>query len=135
MTFALLLLAACAHPAAKPEDGDGDGFTAPADCDDTEPTVNPDGDELLAPCDGLDNDCDGNIDDGRRVPTDYALPSEAVAAASGGDIVCVQPGTYVDNVDFGGKDLQMIGVEGAERTILMGVEGAGSVVRFHSAET
>jgi len=58
-------------------DADGDGFGDPdtlvpgcsqpagtttnsADCDDTDPTVNPDGSEA---CDGADNDCDGEIDE------------------------------------------------------------------------
>ena len=61
------------------EDADGDGFgapytfytgceTAPAgyvsnhdDCDDTEPTTNPAAEEL---CDGIDNNCNGAVDDG-----------------------------------------------------------------------
>jgi MYXO-CTERM domain-containing protein len=58
-------------------DGDGDGYgesepdlytclepagysLAPGDCDDDSPDVSPEGEEL---CDGLDNDCDGGIDE------------------------------------------------------------------------
>ena len=41
-------------------DGDGDGFPASLDCDDSSAEVNPDAEET---CDGVDNDCDGLIDD------------------------------------------------------------------------
>ena len=60
-------------------DGDGDGFGLGAaclgtDCDDSVATVNPRGEEL---CDGVDNDCDGQLDDspidaGRACETGFA---------------------------------------------------------------
>ena len=43
------------------EDTDRDGFTADEDCDDQDPTAGPGLEEL---CDGVDNDCDGDIDEG-----------------------------------------------------------------------
>ena len=41
-------------------DADGDGFPAGEDCDDMDPTVNPAARDV---CDGIDNDCDGWVDE------------------------------------------------------------------------
>ncbi|MCB9762488.1 MAG: putative metal-binding motif-containing protein [Alphaproteobacteria bacterium] len=41
----------CEHPAGLAGNGD--------DCDDADPTINPEADEV---CDGVDNDCDGEVD-------------------------------------------------------------------------
>jgi hypothetical protein len=43
------------------QDADGDGYTADEDCDDDDPTVHPGGTEV---CDGVDNDCDDETDEG-----------------------------------------------------------------------
>ncbi|MEL6348284.1 MAG: MopE-related protein [Myxococcota bacterium] len=42
-------------------DADGDGFGEGDDCDDNTAATNPDADEV---CDGVDNDCDGDVDEG-----------------------------------------------------------------------
>jgi hypothetical protein len=44
-----------------PRDGDGDGYVAEDDCDDGNPLVNPGAIEV--PGDGVDNDCNGKIDE------------------------------------------------------------------------
>ncbi|MFK7986704.1 MAG: putative metal-binding motif-containing protein [Sandaracinaceae bacterium] len=52
----------CLQPRhARGPDNDEDGFSELADCDDTDATVNPDRPELCA--DGVDNNCDGDIDE------------------------------------------------------------------------
>ena len=42
------------------EDADGDGFPASEDCSDTDASVNPSATEL---CNGIDDNCDGNVDE------------------------------------------------------------------------
>lgn len=57
----LLLLLACGDVSiTKVEtDNDSDGYNVEVDCDDARQTVNPDAPEA---CDGLDNNCDGEVD-------------------------------------------------------------------------
>ena len=43
------------------QDLDGDGFFSDEDCDDNDPQVYPGVDEI---CDGFDNNCDGQVDEG-----------------------------------------------------------------------
>ncbi len=50
------------------KDEDGDGFYNYVDCDDNNAAVNPDAVEV---CDGIDNNCDGSVDEGLTVSTYY----------------------------------------------------------------
>ncbi len=51
------------------EDADNDGYYSYEDCDDTNAFVNP---TFVETCDGLDNDCNGLIDDGLTINTYFA---------------------------------------------------------------
>ena len=53
---------------ASPVDNDGDGFFGSDDCDDTNATVFPGAPEI---CDNLDNNCDGEIDEGLEFVTNF----------------------------------------------------------------
>jgi len=52
------------------DDCDGDGYKKPADCNDNDPTVNPNGYDF--PDDMIDNDCNGTVDD----PVASCAPSD-----------------------------------------------------------
>ena len=72
-----LLGAQAGCPPSTDADLDADGYTAESgDCDDTNPNINPGAEEL---CDGLDNDCDGRVDDGCTTPTPTAPVFDTVA--------------------------------------------------------
>ncbi len=70
--FLLLLLAACADPppqAHPPEDADADGVPDRLDCAPADASVHPSAED---PCDHVDNDCDGEVDEDATVTTWYA---------------------------------------------------------------
>jgi hypothetical protein len=79
----------------EPPDADGDGYSEGVeDCDDTDPAINIDAEEV---CDGIDNNCDGSIDEG--VLIGFYLDSDGDGY---GDINetsqgCTEPEGYVSN--------------------------------------
>jgi len=58
---------------------------------------------------------------------------DGIDAASTGDTVLVLPAIYVENLDFLGKDISVVGTAGSETTIVDGNQ-AGSVVMFRTGE-
>ncbi len=51
------------EPEVEAFDADGDGYFGDEDCDDQDAQTNPNAEEL---CDGVDNNCDGQVDEGVR---------------------------------------------------------------------
>ena len=79
-------------------DADGDGHPACEDCDDADANANDDQDET---CDGIDNDCDGDIDDNPTDATTFYI--DADGDGYGDDWLtqdaCAQPTGFVTNTD------------------------------------
>jgi outer membrane protein OmpA-like peptidoglycan-associated protein len=53
---------------------------------------------------------------------------DAIDAAKNGDTIKVEAGTYKESLDLGGKDLDIVGVDGANKTTLKPPEGEMAVV-------
>jgi hypothetical protein len=64
---------------------------------------------------------------------DFATISEALAKAGTGDTIQVMPGTYFETLDFGGSNVVVESLGGAEVTIIDG-SGNDSVVRMYAQE-
>ena len=73
-------------------DLDGDGYSiADGDCNDERPDMRPEGSEV---CDGLDNDCDGEVDE--NTANTWYIDGDGDGYGAGEGIgSCVQPGNYV----------------------------------------
>ncbi|MFH2002977.1 MAG: right-handed parallel beta-helix repeat-containing protein, partial [Planctomycetota bacterium] len=72
------------------------------------------------------------------VPDQYSSIQAAINKASNGDIILVSPGTYAENIDFLGKNLEVISTAGPESTIIDGGTPSdpnqGAVVTFTNGE-
>jgi hypothetical protein len=78
-------------------DDDGDGFAACEDCDDSDASVNPDATER---CNGVDDDCDGDIDedDATDTITWYAdADGDGYGDAASTTLACDEPSGFTDD--------------------------------------
>ena len=94
----------CSATCTLETDADADGYYAGNDdCNDADASINPAATEV---CDAVDNNCDGNIDEGLATATYYAdADADGFGNASASVTVCAQPTSYVtDNTDCNDSD-------------------------------
>ncbi len=120
-------------------DDDGDGYTiCDGDCDDGDAALSPGAIEV---CDGDDNDCDGTVDGSDCIDCTTVVPGYYLDIQSAIDsgspetpiVVCVSPGTYTENLDFGGNSIHLVGTAGPTQTVV-DAQGSGTVLRIASGE-
>jgi len=82
-------------------DGDGDGFTASEDCDDSDSAVHPYATEH---CNGVDDNCDGDVDEG--VLHDYRVDADGDGYGSDQHVTACagSPNTSTDGSDCDDSD-------------------------------
>lgn len=79
------------------EDNDGDGYTGADDCDDNDSSINPNAREV---CDGVDNNCDGQIDEGVKTTYYEDADGDGYGNMEVTQESCEQPPGYVtDHTD------------------------------------
>jgi hypothetical protein len=131
-------------------DNDGDGYNACDDCDDANPNTNPGANET---CDGLDNTCDGQVDEGGVcTPVCVTLQRGTLGSVADASILAATPalnlGSYVNlytgyKASAGGKmslvqfDLGVIPfgamITSAELGVFQTYSTTPSTVRVHRA--
>ena len=74
-------------------DADEDGFDASVDCDDNDASINPDADET---CDGIDNNCDGDVDSGTGLTIYLDVDGDGYGLEGSDAESCDLPEGYVD---------------------------------------
>jgi predicted outer membrane repeat protein len=67
------------------------------------------------------------------VPDNYAKIQDAINASVNGDTIIVRPGTYLENINFNGKEVVVRSEQGYSSTVIDG-RFLGTVVQFHNGE-
>ena len=108
LLLSLIAVTGCGDDEEKVIDNDSDGFTSALDCDDNNASINPNAQEL---CDGVDNDCDGDIDgeNASDKSTWYAdSDGDGFGNADVSQSACSVPDGYTeDSTDCDDSDPQM----------------------------
>ena len=75
----------------------------------------------------------------RLVPGGYATIQQAIQESNDGDVVVVEPGTYLETIDFLGKNIVVTGTDPDDSGVVAGTvingNNRGSVVTFENGET
>ncbi len=61
------------------------------------------------------------------VPTDYATIQDAIDSVGSNDVICVESGTYNENLSLSGTNVTLVSLDGAGSTIIDG-SGSGNVI-------
>ena len=88
------------------------------DCDDMEPLAYTGAEEACD--DGVDNNCDGYVDQMVAGSTHTRIQKAIKAACSAGDTVWVVPGVYPENIKFKGYNIRLRSTDGAAATTIDG---------------
>ncbi len=90
------------NPATPDDDLDQDGYLVDSECDDNDADVHPGATEV---CNGIDDDCDGNIDDGVTTIYYHDADADTYGDPNHSTQACSQPQGYVlDNTDCNDTD-------------------------------
>jgi hypothetical protein len=89
------ILLSCFLAACK-KDNDGDGYNGDQDCNDENENINP---GTAEECDGIDNDCDGDVDEGLLLTWYADTDEDGYGDIDSATEACVQPSGYVDSSD------------------------------------
>ena len=73
-------------------DVDGDGYTSDTDCNDANAAINPGASEV---CDGIDNNCNGNIDEGVQTTFYADADGDGYGDAASTTLACSVPAGFV----------------------------------------
>jgi hypothetical protein len=73
-------------------DVDGDGYTSDVDCNDADAAINPGASES---CNGIDDNCDGNIDEGVQTTYYADMDGDTYGDAGNTTMACSMPEGYV----------------------------------------
>lgn len=99
LLFFILLLSCRSNPKVEIEESvqenndlDGDGFSLDEDCDDNDPAVHINATEI---CDGIDNDCDGELDEDVLITYYEDADGDGFGNPESTILACTPPSGYI----------------------------------------